>query len=116
VLSNLLGNAVRYGFSETPIVVTIGGLPDEVTVSVHNDGVPISPAVMARVFDAFTRGGSEESIKTKASTNLGLGLYIVKEIILAHGGTIDVSSSEIEGTTFTAHFPHRPPEKTPTSL
>ncbi len=113
VLSNLLGNAVRYGFSETPVVVTIVGLPEEVTVSVHNDGVPIPPALMAKLFNAFTRGDVEESIKAKGSTNLGLGLYIVKEIVSAHGGTIDVTSTEIEGTTFTAHFPRSPSEQVP---
>jgi hypothetical protein len=117
VLSNLLGNAVRYGFSETPITVTIAGLHDEVTVSVHNQSVPIPEDMIRRVFDAFDRGAVKQSKTIKGSTNLGLGLYIVSEIVTAHGGTVDVSSSEIEGTTFVVHFPRdRPPETTSISV
>ncbi|MGI4802251.1 MAG: ATP-binding protein, partial [Janthinobacterium lividum] len=44
--------------------------------------------------------------------NLGLGLYITKEVVVAHGGTIEVTSSEMEGTTFTARFPRAQPEPT----
>jgi signal transduction histidine kinase len=103
VFSNLLGNAVQYGFTGLPIVVAIKGDSEEVVLSVHNDGVPISPNVIGGIFDSLVRG--EDRGKTTRSTNLGLGLYITKEIVSAHGGTICVTSSEKGGTTFTARFP-----------
>jgi len=105
VLSNLLGNAVRYSFTDSPIGMTIKGQPEEVVLSVHNDGVPISPDVIGRIFDSLIRGEGENIENQPQSINLGLGLYITKEIVAAHGGTISVTSSEKEGTTFTARFP-----------
>ena len=104
VFSNLLGNAVQYGFSDLPINVTIKGEDADVTVSVHNDGVPIPSGALAGLFDALVRSGDGENAHSQ-SNNLGLGLYITKEIVSAHGGTIEVTSSEKSGTTFTARFP-----------
>ncbi len=101
VLSNLLGNAVQYGFKDLPIDVTVIGDSKEVSLSVHNDGVPIPKHAIGGIFEAMIRGGTEGI----DSTNLGLGLYITKEIVSAHGGTIRVASSEKDGTTFTALFP-----------
>jgi signal transduction histidine kinase len=105
VFSNLLGNAVQYGFKDLPIGVTIKGDPKAVSVSVHNDGIPIPPEAIGRIFDSLTRGGGEKSAIGQESTNLGLGLYITKQIVSAHGGTVGVTSSEKNGTTFTALFP-----------
>jgi signal transduction histidine kinase len=104
VFSNLLGNAVQYGFKDLPINVSIKGEAADVAVSVHNDGVPISPGAVAEIFDALVRTGEGEDAHLP-SNNLGLGLYITKEIVRAHGGTIKVTSSEKYGTTFTATFP-----------
>jgi signal transduction histidine kinase len=101
VFSNLLGNAVQYGFTDLPIEVTVSGDPKAVSLSVHNEGVPIPKDAIGGIFEAMIRGGAEGS----GTTNLGLGLYITKEIISAHGGTIRVTSSEKDGTTFTALFP-----------
>ena len=105
VLSNLLGNAVQYGFKDLPIGITIKGDPEAVLVAVHNDGVPIAPNVTESIFDCLTRGGGDKISNFSESTNLGLGLYITKKIVSAHGGTIGVTSSEKNGTTFTAVFP-----------
>jgi signal transduction histidine kinase len=105
VFSNLLGNAVRYGFQDTPIGIKIKGDPEAVLVSVHNEGVPIPPEAMQRIFDPLNRGEHENSYDGPKSTHLGLGLYITKEIVTAHGGTLDVTSSEENGTTFNAWFP-----------
>ena len=104
VLSNLLGNAVQYGFKDLPISVSVNGETTVVTVSIHNDGVPIPPGAVARIFDALVRSGEGEDAHLQ-SNNLGLGLYITNEIVIAHGGTIKVASSEKHGTTFTALFP-----------
>lgn len=104
VLSNLLGNAVQYGFRDLAITVFINGEATDVTLSVHNDGVPIPPRAIGGIFDALVRTGEGENAHLQ-SNNLGLGLYITKEIVSAHGGKIKVVSSEKYGTTFTAAFP-----------
>ena len=104
VFSILLGNAVQYGFKDLPIHVCIKGETNDVSVSVHNDGVPIPPNAVAGIFEALIRSGDGEDAHLQ-SNNLGLGLYITKEIVVAHGGSIKVTSSEKLGTTFTARFP-----------
>lgn len=106
VFSNLLGNAVQYGFKDLPIQVEIKGGQDDVAVSIQNHGLPISPNALPRIFDALVRSSPEE-IGHGHSNNLGLGLYITKEIVSAHGGTITVTSSEKHGTKFTALFPRK---------
>jgi signal transduction histidine kinase len=105
VFSNLLGNAVQYGFKDLPIGVTIKGDPEAILVSVHNDGVPIAPNAIGSIFDSLTRGEREKSSNEGESMNLGLGLYITKQIVLAHGGRVGVTSSEKNGTSFTVTFP-----------
>jgi signal transduction histidine kinase len=104
VFSNLLGNAVQYGFKDLPIAVTMRGEPKDVSLSVHNHGVPIPKDAVAGIFEALVRGGTDDGDYPN-SPNLGLGLYITKEIVSAHGGTIRVASTEKDGTTFTARFP-----------
>jgi len=103
VFSNLLGNAVKYSFKGTPIVVTVKGDTGNVILTVQNQGNPIPPEKLEKIFDALMRGVPEGG--PTAPLSLGLGLYITKEIVTAHGGTIDVTSSEENGTTFTARFP-----------
>ncbi|MEI9906143.1 MAG: HAMP domain-containing sensor histidine kinase [Asticcacaulis sp.] len=106
IFSNLLGNAVQYGFRGTPIVVRVEGLPHGVAVCVHNEGIPIGSDALRTLFSALTRAQSNEDTKSKpVSTNLGLGLFISKEIVAAHGGTIDVTSTESDGTTFKVFLP-----------
>jgi signal transduction histidine kinase len=104
VFSNLLGNAVQYGFKDLPIAITMRGEPSDVSLSVHNDGVPIPKEAIGGIFEALVRAGADGGDYPN-SPNLGLGLYITKEIISAHGGTIRVASTEKDGTTFTARFP-----------
>jgi signal transduction histidine kinase len=107
VFSNLIGNAVQYGFKDVPIDVKIVGEAKDVSIAVHNQGVPIPKDAIGGIFDALIRGGPDGDDHSN-STNLGLGLYITKEIISAHGGTVRVTSTEREGTTFTALFPRAP--------
>ena len=104
VFSNLLGNAIQYGFKDVPIEVTIEDDEDSVTLVVHNKGVPIAPDKIATIFDPLTRARPDDNNGSR-SMNLGLGLFITHEIVTAHGGTIQVTSSEEKGTTFTARFP-----------
>ena len=106
LFSNLLGNAVQYGFKGTPICVNVVGTAKEVTLSVHNEGIPIPPDATAKIFESLTRADpTEEGEADAGRINLGLGLYISKEIVIAHGGTIGVTSSEKDGTTFTVKLP-----------
>jgi signal transduction histidine kinase len=103
-LSNLLGNAVQYGFTDLPIDVTIKGGKDDVLLCVHNEGVHVAEGLIRGVFDSLVRGETDQS-DLPSSNNLGLGFYITKEIVSLHGGTIGVTSSERGGTTFTERFP-----------
>lgn len=73
----------------------------------HNEGVPILPKKIETLFDSFTRAVTDEGDHPEAAVNLGLGLYIIKDIVTSHGGTINVASSEEDGTTFTALFPRQ---------
>ena len=103
-LSNLLGNAIQYGFKDSPVDVTIEDDGEAVAIKVHNIGLPIPEEKMGAIFDPLTRVTQDGAGKA-GSVNLGLGLFITKEVLSAHGGTIEVISSEKEGTIFTARFP-----------
>ena len=73
---------------------------DAVTVEVHNGGVPIPPAMMASIFEPLARGGKAGGVHS-----IGLGLFIARALMSAHGGEIGVRSSSDQGTTFTARLP-----------
>jgi signal transduction histidine kinase len=94
VVSNLVGNAVRHG--EGRIVVEAVGEESEIVLRVQNGGPPIPAAQLPTIFEPFKRGPET----MRGSEGLGLGLYIVREIVRAHGGTVQVRSSAHEGTTF----------------
>jgi two-component system sensor histidine kinase/response regulator len=100
VLSNLIGNALRHGTVSVPITVCLTGSAAEVVASVHNGG-HISADLMPRLFEPFQSGVGR---RTRAE-GLGLGLYIVQQIVHAHGGEVRVSSSREEGTTFEIRLP-----------
>ena len=102
VVSNLLANALRYSPLPTQVTVSIDEAPEGLWLSVHNQGDPIPEEIMPRLFDAFARGVPDESGR---SAGLGLGLYIVKQIIEAHGGRVEVASSRADGTTFKVLWP-----------
>ncbi len=105
VFSNLIGNAIQYSFTDSPITVTVKGQENEVVISVQNEGIPIPPDAIGRIFESLIRGEEDTSENPAGSINLGLGLYITKEIVAAHDGTIGVTSSENKGTIFIVKFP-----------
>jgi signal transduction histidine kinase len=107
VVSNLVGNAVQHGSRQSPVVVRVGGEAEEVVLTVHNEGPPIPPEALKIIFEPLVRAGQEASEKRARSTSLGLGLYIARMIVIAHGGTLSVASSEPAGTTFTVRLPRR---------
>jgi signal transduction histidine kinase len=100
VLSNLVLNALRYGDPEGPVRVEVAGTANEVTFSVVNRGPMISPSMLAQMFEPLKRGTG----RSEDDGNLGLGLYICREITRAHGGAINATSSD-SGTTFIVRLP-----------
>ena len=100
VLSNLIGNALRHGSVTVPITVELVGSEQEVVASVHNGGF-IAADLMPRLFDPFQSGVGR---RTRAE-GLGLGLYIVQQIVQAHGGDVQVRSSPADGTRFEVRLP-----------
>lgn len=98
VVSNLVGNAVQHG-AERPVTVVVHG-GAEAILEVHNDGEPIPHELLEDLFEPYRRGQGEPR-----SRGLGLGLYITREIVRAHGGTIDVRSTRDAGTRFVVRLP-----------
>lgn len=105
VLSNLLGNAVQHGARDSVITVRAKKLNDSVEFQVHNEGPAVPEKLLPVLFDRFVQGKSGFRADEGRTANLGLGLYIAKEIIVAHGGTLKVHSTDNEGTTFSATLP-----------
>lgn len=102
VLDNLVGNAVLHGAPRVPVRVTVDGTwRERVRLEVRNGGA-MPPEVLAALFEPFrVRGGKA------LRAGLGLGLYISREIVTAHGGTIDVRTAPAEGTAFEVSLPRR---------
>jgi signal transduction histidine kinase len=105
VVSNLVGNAVQHG-SGTPVTLTAQGDGDSVTLTVHNGGAPIPAEVLPFVFEPLARGRTESP-----GRSIGLGLFIARAVVSAHGGEIHVSSSAETGTTFTVALPKAQPAR-----
>lgn len=100
VLENLVINAIKYSPSDAPVRLRWRGLRDHLIIVVHNSGEPISKALLPHIFEPFRRGTNIDSV----DSGVGLGLYIVREIVRAHGGMISVQSNE-GGTTFIVQIP-----------
>jgi signal transduction histidine kinase len=99
LLSNLLGNALTHGASDSPIWIRVRSNDNDFELSVANRGKPIPPDSIERLFEPFSRAATDQ-----APEGLGLGLFIASEITKAHGGTITVASSS-EETCFTFRMP-----------
>jgi signal transduction histidine kinase len=102
LLSNLLGNALTHGTPDFPTEVAAALDIDDLVLSVRNGGEPISPETLPKVFEPYWRPAHSER-----GGGLGLGLYICKQIVSAHGGTLEVESTRASGTVFTARIPMR---------
>lgn len=106
LVSNLLGNALLYGARESEVTVRMWSTADEVCVAVHNEGKPIPPEESERIFQPLERGLQRHlEGERRETTGLGLGLYICREIVHSHGGTLVLDSSADAGTTFTVTLP-----------
>jgi signal transduction histidine kinase len=106
MLQNLIGNALQHGSNPRDVTLTLNGDGEQMCIQVHNYGTPIPPEAISTIFDPLVRSASEEL--GQPSTSLGLGLFIVKEVVMAHHGTIEVSSNEADGTLFTVLLPRSP--------
>jgi PAS domain S-box-containing protein len=99
VVTNLFSNAVRYG-GQGPVSVSLRREGDDAVLVVKDSGIGIAPDDVALVFDRYHKGTN-----SRAHGGLGLGLYITRRIVEAHGGTIGVESRLGEGAAFTVRLP-----------
>lgn len=108
VLSNLLGNAVKHSPGNIPILLEARGDTDNITLSVTNRGKVIPEGSLEAIFDPLVQLPDDSGDSNPPSTSIGLGLYIARQIMTAHGGTLCATSSVEEGTTFTGTLPRLP--------
>jgi signal transduction histidine kinase len=99
VMLNLIDNAIKFG-SGAPIAVTARGTGPIVTIVVRDHGIGISPADLPRIFGWF-----ERAVAPGAYPGLGLGLWIVQELVRAHGGSVTAFSVPEKGSLFRVRLP-----------
>ncbi len=99
VVTNLLSNAVKFG-AGNPVEIHLGEEAGLARLSVHDHGIGIDPSHQARIFDRF-----ERAVSVRYYGGLGLGLYISRWIVEAHGGSLRVESQPGAGSTFTVELP-----------
>ncbi len=102
VLNNLLGNAIKYTPPDGNVVVGCQCAPDEVVITVKDNGIGIDPSEHGRVFEKFHRS-SDPAVQDECGT--GIGLYTAREIVRHHHGNIDLISQKGQGSTFMVRLP-----------
>jgi PAS domain S-box-containing protein len=110
VLSNLVANALTHGSPDTPVRVALSATDADIVAAVSNDGPTIPEDQIERLFEPFRRGPTGTS---SPAGGLGLGLFIVREVVRAHGGRVAVRSGR-GTTTFTVHLPREADAASPT--
>lgn len=108
-LCNLLHNAVQHGDPHAAVSLLAQGEADEVVLQVCNAGRPIPADSMPFIFEPLVRAPQSgvAPVDERSRTSLGLGLFIVREIVRGHGGSVTVTSDKTTGTTFTIRLPRR---------
>lgn len=101
VVQNLVTNALKYSPDGSPVTVGAQGEDANVVLMVHNEGTPIPADRLDTLFRPLERATSDVD---KTGRSIGLGLYIVKEVVDAHGGSVSVESTSEAGTTFTVRL------------
>ena len=105
-ISNLIGNAVQHGAVDDIVTVGVEGRSNDVAIAVHNRGTVIAPDQLDGIFNPMKEQRAARNAWGSGPTgSLGLGLYIAERIVHGHGGSINVASTENEGTTFTVLLP-----------
>jgi signal transduction histidine kinase len=102
MIANLLLNGIQYGTGDF-VKLKVTGENDFITLETYNEGPPIPPELLPSIFDPLVRGLDSN----RNQQGLGLGLFIVDEIVRAHHGTITVNSSRESGTAFVVRLPRR---------
>ena len=106
VLANLLNNAVQHGDRTAPVLLSADGKKDLVVLKITNAGNPIPTDALSAIFEPLVQASSTSTDPHQRSkTSLGLGLFIAREIVLGHEGTITAESSAESGTVFTIRLP-----------
>jgi PAS domain S-box-containing protein len=108
-ISNLVSNAVQHGSKVDPVEVRLRREGADAVLDIVNRGDPIAPEAATTIFEPFRRLGAEPG---RESAGLGLGLYIAREVVRAHGGTIELDSNT-ERTRFRVRLPLTQPEALP---
>ena len=103
VILNLLSNALKYGAGR-PVEVSVQPEDEQAVLTVRDQGLGIPPEDQARIFERFERAASGRHYP-----GVGLGLWIVREMVQALGGTVTLDSRAGEGSTFTVRLPRRGP-------
>lgn len=102
IVTNLVTNALKYGDGK-PVSVRVDGNPTDAILTVADQGIGIAAEHQVRIFERF-----ERAVSPRRFGGLGLGLWIVKQLVDAHGGSIGVASTPETGTTFTVMLPRQP--------
>ena len=103
VVSNLVANALEHGAEDGTVRVSVGEEEDDEVLEVQNEGPAIAPELKAVMFEPFS--GRSVLRDAPHARGLGLGLFIVRQVVSAHGGSITVDSTAERGTTFTVRLP-----------
>jgi signal transduction histidine kinase len=101
VISNLVANAVQHSVPNSQIQIELSGTENEVIFQIKNQGL-IPADILSNLFTPFQRG---TEVHPRTGKSIGLGLYIARRLVVAHGGTIDVLCIPDEGTTFAVRLP-----------
>lgn len=104
MLSNLIGNAVQHGTADAPVRVAVSSAGQQISFTVNNRGSVIPANKLKLIFEPLVRLNDAAEPYTE-NTSLGIGLFISREIAVAHGGSINVASSPDDGTTFVVTMP-----------
>ena len=102
VLHNLLQNAVKYSPEGGSIRVRVERQDGQASIAIGDQGIGIPPEAQANLFQRFFRA---DNVRGRSMSGMGIGLYVVNEIVSRHGGTIAVESAEGKGSTFTIRLP-----------
>jgi signal transduction histidine kinase len=112
-LSNLLSNAVQHGAGHQPIHLSAADRGADIVLKVGNAGRPISAESLPFIFEPLVQApNATAQPHERSKTSLGLGLFIVREIVRGHGGEVTVESSTVAGTVFTIRLPREPKHET----
>jgi signal transduction histidine kinase len=101
LVNNLIENAIKYSPADSPVKVELNGDEKQITLCIIDQGIGIPDSEKANVFGKFYRIGNEETRKTKGT---GLGLYLVKYIVMSHNGKISIRDNKPHGSIFEIKF------------